>query len=133
MKVLCVLAAVLAVAAAAPAPGLLAGAPLLPKVQYGPSELTVVKQPHVVTETELQYRQVPVPVKTVAYTAPQVHLETDVIHAAPAVAYSAPAVAYSAPAVSYAAPSAVAYSAPAVAYAAPGALAYGAPLAHTIY
>lgn len=122
----CVFAVVLAVAAAAPAPGLLAGAPLLPKVQYGPSELTVVKQPHIVTETELQYRQVPVPVKTVAYTAPQVHLQTDVIHAAPAVAYAAPAV-------SYAAPAAVAYSAPAVSYAAPAAVAYSAPLAHTIY
>ncbi|KAJ1528893.1 hypothetical protein ONE63_007262 [Megalurothrips usitatus] len=113
------LSAVLAVALAAPTPSLLAGAPLLPKVQVAPAELTVVRQPHVVTETELQYRQVPVPVKTVAYTAPQVHLQTDVIHAAPAVAYAAPAV-------SYAAPAAVAYSAPAVAYAAPAHVGYSA-------
>ncbi|XP_026275501.1 cuticle protein 38-like [Frankliniella occidentalis] len=115
MQVLIALAAVLAVAVAAPAPGLLAGAPLLSKVQYAPAEVSVVRQPHVVTETEHVYRQVPVPVKTVAYTAPQVHLQTDVIHAAPAVAYSAPAVAYSAP-LAYSAHGAiaapVAYSSP---------------------
>lgn len=57
------------------------GATLLPKISVTPPKVTVVKQPYVITQTEAVYRSVPVPVKAVAYTAPQV--------VAP-VAYAAP-------------------------------------------
>lgn len=57
------------------------GAPLLPKINVAPPKVTVVKQPYVITETEAVYRPVPVPVRAVAYTAPQV---------LPPVAYAAP-------------------------------------------
>lgn len=69
-----------------------------------------MRQPYIVQQPEPVYRNVPVPVRAVAYTSPAVV-------PAPAVAYAAPV-----PALAYAAPApAVAYAAhaPAVAYAAP--------------
>lgn len=67
------------------------GAPLLPKINVTPPKVTVVKQPYVVTETETVYRDVPVPVRAVAYTAPKV--VAPVAYASPVfapAAYTAP-------------------------------------------
>lgn len=87
-----VLAAVLAVAAAKPTPGLLAYS-AVPAVHSG-----------VVAAAPVAYSA-----PAVAYSAPAV------AYSAPAVSYSAPAVSYAAPAVAYSAPVAapVAYSVPA--------------------
>ncbi|RZF47762.1 hypothetical protein LSTR_LSTR006026 [Laodelphax striatellus] len=51
---------------------------LVPKVAVAAPQVTVVKQPYVVQEPVPAYRTVPVPIKTVAYTAPIV--ETPVVH-----------------------------------------------------
>lgn len=48
------------------------GATLLPRVNVAPTQVTVVKQPITVEQRETVYRSVPVPVRAVAYTAPQV-------------------------------------------------------------
>ncbi|XP_014283320.1 cuticle protein 16.5 [Halyomorpha halys] len=121
--------------AAASASGLLGAAPLLPKVQVGPTQVNVVRQPYTIEEPVPVHRTVPVPVKAIAHTAPIV--ETPVVAAAPvayAASYAAP-LAYGAP---VAAPLAYSgahwgYGVPALAartIAAPGIIGHSTILAH---
>ncbi|CAH1401760.1 unnamed protein product [Nezara viridula] len=131
--------------AAASASGLLAGAPLIPKVQVGPTQVNVVRQPYTIEEPVPVHRTVPVPVRAIAHTAPIV--ETPVVAAAPlsyAAAYGAPLAygAHVAAPLAYgahvAAPLAYsgahwAYGSPAIAarsIAAPGVISHSTILAH---
>ncbi|XP_022202144.2 uncharacterized protein LOC111058871 [Nilaparvata lugens] len=69
---------------------------LVPKVAVAAPQVTLVKQPYVVQEPVPAYRTVPVPVKTVAYTAPIV--ETPVVHQPYAVPVPVPVAYHAAPA-----------------------------------
>ncbi|XP_014246958.1 uncharacterized protein LOC106665211 [Cimex lectularius] len=82
MKFFAVLLAVVGAASAGLAPV------LLPKVNVAPTQVNVVRQPVTVTQPELVYRNVPVPVKAVAYTNPVV--STPVVAAPVVAAYAAP-------------------------------------------
>ncbi|XP_065353535.1 uncharacterized protein LOC135948258 [Cloeon dipterum] len=113
MNTLVVLSALLACAAAAP--GALLGAPLLPKVNVAPAEVTVVKQQVPVVQHEYVQRDVPVPYPVVRHEVVQPAPIAVPVAAAPS--YIAAPTVYAAQHLSYAA-SPLAYAANPIAYAA---------------